>query len=137
VNNPDPIARAWRLERRRKQLGSSKPRCFYCPESELPCLELDHPVTKELDPEFTRIECRNHHRKLEFMRDLKKLTNNGRRDVKESEGAQLRRYLLLLAEDQDSIADAVLSRAASSDLVAAALRSTTTSLRRKAEELTR
>lgn len=116
-------------------MGSSNPRCFYCPESDLPCLELDHPVTKELDPEFTRIECRNHHRKLEFKRDLKKLTNNGRRDVKESEGAELHRYLLLLAEDQDSIADAVLSRAASSDLVAAALHSTAASLRRKAEEL--
>lgn len=135
MKNPDPIARAWRLERRRKQLGSDNPRCFYCPESDLPCLELDHPVTEELDPKFTRIECRNDHHKLELKRDVTELTNNGRRGVKESKRAQLRRYLLLLAEDQDSIADVVLSPNASPELVAAALRATAASLRRKVGEL--
>ncbi len=135
MKNPDPIARAWRLEKRCKQLGEDNPRCFYCPESDLPCLELDHLVTKELDPKFTRIECRNDHRKLELNRDIKKLTNNGRRSVKESKRAKLRRYLWLLAEDQDSIADMVLSPNMLPELVTAALRATAGSLRRKAGEL--
>jgi len=129
VKNPDPIARAWRLEKRRKELGSDNPRCFYCPESDLPCLEIDHPVTEELDPKFTRIECRNDHRKLELKRDVAGLTHNGRRGVKESKGIQLRRYLLLLAEDLDSIA------AVSPEAIAAELRATAASLRRKAAEL--
>jgi hypothetical protein len=135
VKNPDPIARAWRLERRRKQLGSDNPRCFYCPESDLVCLELDHPVTEELDAEFTRVECRNDHRKLELKRDMKGLTHNGRRDVRESNRAQMHRYLLMLAEDQDSIADMVASPNMSPELVASALRATAGSLRRKAGEL--
>lgn len=135
MKNPDPIARAWRLERRRKQLGADDPRCLYCGETNIACLELDHPVTKELDPKFTRIECRNDHRKLELKRDLTGLTNNGRRGVKESKEAQLRRYFLLLAEDQDSIADVILSPKASLALVASALRATADSLRRKAGEL--
>jgi hypothetical protein len=135
VNNPDPIARAWRLERRRKELGSDNPRCFHCLESDLSCLELDHPVTEDLDPLFERPECRNDHRKLELKRDLAGLTNNGRRGVKESKLVQFRRYLLLLAQDQDSIAEVVLSPNASPHLVAAALRATAASLRRKAGEL--
>jgi hypothetical protein len=135
VKNPDPIARAWRLERRRKQLGSNNPRCFYCPESDLACLEQDHPVTQELDPKFTRVECRNDHRRLELKRDMAGLTRNGRRPVKESKRDQLRRYLLLLAEDQDSIADLLQSPAASPELVSDALHSTAASLRRKAAEL--
>lgn len=135
MKNPDPIARAWRLERRRKQLGSDNPRCFYCPESDIACMELDHPVTEQLDAQFTRVECRNDHRKLELKRDLKRLTHNGRRDVKESDRAQLRRYMLLLAEDQESIADRVVSPDMSPELVAAAVRATASSLRRKAGEL--
>ncbi len=135
MKNPDPLARAWRLERRRKQLGSDNPRCFYCRESDLSCLELDHPVTKELDPKFTRTVCRNNHRKLELKRDVEGLTNNGRRGVKETKPAQLRRYLLLLAKDHDSIADMMVSPDASPELVVAALRATAASLRRKAGEL--
>ena len=136
MNNPDPIARAWRLEKRRKELGSDNPRCFYCPESDISCLELDHPVTEELDPGFKRVECRNDHRKLELQRDLAELTRNGRRGVKESRRDQQRRYLLLLAEDQDSIAERVLSPdPPPPELVAAELRATAASIRRKAAEI--
>jgi hypothetical protein len=129
VNNPAPIPRAWRLEKRCKQLGSNNPRCFYCGETNVACLELDHPVTEELDPKFTRVECRNDHRKLELQRDVAGLTKNGRRDKKESQRVQLGRYLLLMAEDQDAIA------AVSPEEIAAALRATASSLRRKAAEL--
>jgi hypothetical protein len=126
VNNPDPIARAWRLEKRRKELGSNDPQCFYCPEKDIPCLELDHPVTEKLDPKFTRIVCRNHHRKLEMKRDTAGLTTNGLRGVQESERDELRRYLLLHAEDLQSIASI------SPDNIAAALLASAASLRRKA-----
>lgn len=129
MTNPEPIARAWRLEKRRKALGSDNPRCFYCPETNIACLEVDHPATEDLDPKFTRAVCRNDHRKLELERDLAGLTKNGLRDVEESEPAQLRRYLLLVAKDQESIA------AASPEHIAAALRATAASLRRKASML--
>jgi hypothetical protein len=129
VNNPAPITRAWRLEKRCKQLGSNNPRCFYCGETNVACLELDHPVTEELDPKFTRVECRNDHRKLELQRDVAGLTKNGRRGQNESKRDQLRRYLLLMAEDQDSIA------AVSPEAIAAELRATAASLRRKATDL--
>jgi len=135
MNNPDPIARAWRLEKRRKELGSDNPRCFYCGETEISCLQLDHPVTKKLDPKFTRVECWNDHRKLELKRDVAGLTHNGRRGVKEPKRNQLRRYLLLLALDQDSIAGRVLSPNASRETIAAELRTVGASLRRKAGEL--
>lgn len=135
MKNPDPIARAWRLEKRRRELGSDNPRCFYCGEPDIACLEVDHPVTEELDPNFERIECRNHHRKLELKRDLAGFTMNGRRGVKESKRAKLRRYLLLQAEDEDSIADLVGSPQASPQLIADALHAKATSLRRKANSL--
>jgi hypothetical protein len=135
MKNPHPIKRAWRLEKRRKDLGSDNPRCFYCPETDLACLEVDHPVTEELDPEFRRVECRNHHRKLELKRDLAGLIKNGRRGVKESNRQQHRRYLLLLAEDQDSIADLLMSPEVSPQLIAEALQAVSASLRRKADSL--
>lgn len=129
MKNPNPIGRAWRLEKRRKELRSDNPQCLYCPETDIECFELDHPVTEELDPKFTRIVCRNDHRKLELKRDLAGLTKNGRRGVKESARIQLRRYLLLVAEDQDSIADF------SPQLIADALHATSASLRRRAASL--
>lgn len=135
MKNPRPIKRAWRLEKRRKELGSDNPRCFYCPETDLACLELDHPVTEELDTQFTRVECRNHHRKLELKRDLAGLTRNGRRGVKESKRQRHRRYLLLLAEDQDSIADLLMSPGVSPQLIAEALQAASASLRREANSL--
>ena len=135
MKNPFPIARAWRLEKRRNELGSENPRCFYCPESHIECLEVEHPVTKDLDSKFKRAVCRNDHRKLELNRDLKGLTNNVRRDVQESKTSQLRRYMFLLAEDQDSLAEVLLSPHASAEAVAAALRATAASLRRKAAEV--
>ena len=135
MRNPNPIKRAWRLEKRRKELGSDNPTCFYCGETDIFCLELDHPVTEELDPEFKRTTCRNDHRKVELKRDVEGLTNNGRHGVKESKRAQLRRYLLLNALDLDSIADVLLSTNATRERLAAELRATVASLRRKAKEV--
>ena len=135
MRNPDPIKRAWRLEKRRKELGSDNPSCFYCGEADIFCLELDHPVTKELDPKFKRVVCRNVHRKLELKRDVEGLTNNGRHAVKETKRTKLRRYLLLHALDLDSIAEALLSSGVSRERVAAELRETVVSLRRRAKEV--
>jgi hypothetical protein len=135
VKNRYPIARALRLETRRKALGCANPRCFYCGESDIACLELEHPVTRELDSKFTRIDCRNCHRKLEMQRDLSKLTKNGRRKAGKSKRVELRSYLLLLAEDQDSIAELMQSPEASPQLISEALHATAASLRRKANSL--
>jgi hypothetical protein len=132
VKNPRPIKRALRVERRRLELGSNNPQCFYCGESDIACLELDHPVTRGLDPVFKRVVCRNCHRKLEIRRDVSGLTKNGQHDTTRSEGEARCDYLLLLAEDQDSIAELLLSTTASPESIAAALRSTAASMRRKA-----
>jgi hypothetical protein len=132
VKNPYPIARARRTEMRRKQLGYPT-RCFYCPETDIFCFELDHPVTEELDEHFKRAVCRNCHRKLEARRDIKGLTKNGQHDAIESERAALQRYLLLLAEDQDTIAEHLL--ATPPELIVAELQKTAVSLRRKAQAL--
>lgn len=129
MNNPDPIARAWRLEKRRKELGSNNPQCFYCPEKDIACLELDHPVTEELDKEFKCVACRNDHRKLEMDRDVAGLTRNGLRNVEESERDKLRRFLLLHAKDLESIAPL------SPEHIAVQLRASAASLRRKAGAL--
>lgn len=131
MNNPQPIKRARRIEMRRKALGAD--RCFYCPESDLACLEVEHPVTRELDPYFVRAGCRNCHRKLEFERDLKKLTHNGQHTRPQSSMKRLRRYLLLLADDQLSIADSLDSPHSSIRLVQNAFRATAASLRRRAK----
>ena len=131
MTNPNPLRRAWRLELKRKDLGSANPICFYCGESNIECLEPDHPVTKDLDPDFKRVVCRNCHRKHELQRDLAKLTTNGQHKIKYSERQQLRRYLLLLAYDQNSIA----SSENCSSQVAIALQSVAASLRRKASSL--
>ena len=130
MKNPHPTKRARRLEMRRKELGAD--RCFYCPESDLACLEVEHPVSQELDPYFVRAGCGNCHRKREFERDLKKLTNNGHHARPQSSMERLRRYLLLLAEDQESIADSLSSPHSSIPLVQNALRATAASLRRTA-----
>lgn len=118
---------------RRKQLGYPT-RCFYCPESDISCFEEDHPVTEELDPDFKRAVCRNCHRKLEFRRDAKKLTKNGQRGVKESEGEAFKRFLLLIAEDQETIAETVLTTPP--ELIATALQETAAALRRKLQSVT-
>jgi hypothetical protein len=114
---------------RRKQLGYPT-RCFYCPETDIFCFELDHPVTGELDEPFKRALCRNCHRKLEARRDIKGLTKNGQHSVVETERAALQRYLLLLAEDQDTIAEH--AQTTPPELIAAELQKTAASLRRKA-----
>jgi len=132
VKNPHPIARARRLETRRKQLGYPD-RCLSCSESDISCFEEDHPVTRKLDPKFKRAVCRNCHWKCERRRDDAKLTKNGFHEALESEREQLRRYLLLLAEDQDFIAALLQSPDASLPLIAKELKSTAAYLRRKAD----
>ena len=117
---------------RRKQLGYAT-RCFYCSESDIYCLEEDHPVSFELDRDFKRAVCRNCHRKLEAARDIRKLTKNGQHNVIESERQALQRYLHLLAEDQETIAEHVFT--APPELIATALQKTAASLRRKAQAL--
>jgi len=133
VKNPRPIKRALRLERRRAELGCDNPQCFYCGESDIACLEVEHPATWKYDPLFKRAVCRNCHRKLELRRDLAGLTKNGQHDTQESEIEGLRSYLLLMAEDQDSIAELLESATPSPHSIATALRSAGASMRRKAK----
>jgi hypothetical protein len=133
MRNPYPIKRAKRNEWRRKRLGADQ--CFYCLESDLACLELEHPVGWKQDPEFQRPVCRNCHRKLERERDIARLTKNGLHKKRESNAKKLHSYLLLLAFDQESIADVMESPAASQAMIAATLRSTAASLRRKAAQV--
>src|SRR4029077_13260957 len=68
-------------------------------------------------------------------RDVAKLTTNGMRKTKRSARDQLRSYLLLLAFDQDSLADLLTSSPDSTQRIAIALHSTAMSLRRKADSL--
>ena len=135
MRNPNPIARARRIEMRRKRLGYPS-RCFCCGETDIFCLEEDHPVTEGLDKHFKRVVCRNCHRKLEASRDIKGLTKNGQRDVVESDSEKRRRYLLLMAEDLESQAD-LLEHTPDMPihLIIAADRARAASLRRKAQEL--
>jgi hypothetical protein len=135
VSNPYPIKRAWRIESRRKEVGYAT-QCFYCPETDIFCFELDHPVTAELDEFFKRATCRNCHRKREFQRDIKGLTHNGKHKVKESDSEKLKRYLLLNAEDLDSIAE-LLERTPNFplELIIADYKARAASLRRTANSL--
>jgi len=137
MTNPYPIPRARRIEMRRKQLGYPT-RCFYCPETDIFCFEEDHPVTEDLDPEFKRVVCRNCHRKREARRDIKGLTNNGKhkRNAAETERQKLQRYLLLMAEDEESQAELLQqSPPTPIDLIIAASKARAASLRRKAQAL--
>ena|ERR1051325_4586753 len=135
MRNPNPIKRAWRLEKRRKDLGSDNPSCLHCGESDIFCLELDHPVTEGLDKDFKRVECRNDHRRLEFKRDVEGLTTNGQHDVDKTDTEQLRRYLLLHALDLESLSKVLLTEKASRERVADELLKTVVALRRKAEKM--
>jgi len=118
---------------RRKELGYPT-RCFYCSESELFCLENDHPVTENLDPFFKRAVCRNCHRKEEARRDLKGLTKNGLRYAPETPREAHQRYLRLMAEDEESQAE-LLERDPGTlpKLIIDASRARAASLRRKAD----
>jgi hypothetical protein len=117
---------------RRKALGYP-PRCFFCPEEDPLCLEFDHPLTAGLDPEFRRAVCRNCHRKEEARRDIRKLTKNGQHVVQESPVEAHKRYLLLLANDEESQAE-LLERHPNSpiQLIIDASKARAASLRRKA-----
>ena len=120
---------------RRKQLGYPI-RCFHCPETDIFCFEEDHPVTRQLDDRFKRVICLNCHRKSEASRDIKGLTKNGQHDVVESEVEKFRRYLLLMAEDEDSQAE-LLEREENTpiSLIVKASQARAASLRRKAQAL--
>jgi hypothetical protein len=118
---------------RRKELGYAT-RCFYCPESELFCLENDHPVTEKLDPFFKRAVCRNCHRKEEARRDLQGLTKNGLHDATETPRQAHQRYLRLVADDEDRQADLLENAPLTTPkLIIDASRSRAKSLRRKAD----
>ena len=132
MSNPYPILRARRIEKRRKDTGYAT-RCFYCEESDIFCFEMDHPVTFELDEEFRRAVCLNCHRKLEARRDIKRLTKNGKHRTKESKRDAARRYLLLMAEDEESQAE-LLQRAPDTpiELIISASQARAASLRRRA-----
>jgi hypothetical protein len=118
---------------RRKEMGYAT-RCFFCGETDIFCFEIDHPVTHGLDKDFKRVVCRNCHRKLEARRDMQGLTKNGQRTVKESEGEALKRFVLLIAEDQETIAETVPDTPP--ELIAKALQETAASLRRKLQSVT-
>ncbi len=135
MKNANPIARARRIEMRRKQLGYPS-RCFNCGETNVFCFEEDHPVTRELDDKFKRVVCRDCHRKTEADRDIKRLTKNGQRDIVESDHEKQRRYLLLMAEDEESQAELLQSAPDTPiKLIIDASRARAASLRRKAREL--
>lgn len=112
MKNPNPSKLARLYEMRRKTLGSDNPCCFYCGESDIECLELEHPVTREQDPQFTRIVCRNCHRKLEMGRDVAGLTRNGLRFSQPTNQHKFRDFLLLMAFDHESTAASLRRKAA-------------------------
>lgn len=113
MKNPSPVMRARRMELRRMALGSENPSCFYCGESDIACLELEHPVGREHDSSFTRTVCRNCHRKLEMKRDVAGLTKNGKRGVVETPCESIVNYLLRLAADQEATSESLRRKAAS------------------------
>ena len=133
MKNPQPTKRARRLQMRRKALGGD--RCFYCPESDIWCLESDHPVGEKRDEKFHRATCRNCHRKREAERDLHGLTKNGLHKKRQSKVERHISYLLFLALDQESIAETLESEHASIPLTAAALRATAASIRREVDRI--
>jgi 5-methylcytosine-specific restriction endonuclease McrA len=116
MKNPNPPKLARRLEIRRRALGSDNPCCQYCGETSIECLELEHPVTRDQDPLFTRIVCRNCHRKLELGRDVAGLTKNGQHEKEPTEPPKVRDYLLLLAADHEATAASLRRKAAQLDL---------------------
>jgi hypothetical protein len=118
---------------RRKKLGAD--RCFCCPESDMACLESDHPVGEERDKRFHRAVCRNCHRKVEWQRDFQGLTTNGLHKTRESKLNRHISYLSLLAVDQESIAQALESEHASIPLTVVALKATAASIRREVERI--
>ena len=113
MNDLSPITRARRTEMRRKALGSDNPSCIYCGESDLACLEREHPVSREHDKAFIRIVCRNCHRKVEVRRDMAKLTKNGKRRFPQTKTETVRNYLLRLADDFDVTSESMRLKAAS------------------------
>lgn len=114
MKNINPLRTGRRIAKRIEKLGPN-PSCVDCGESDIACLELDHPVGQERDPNFMQIVCCNCHRKREWKRDIAGLSRNGQHK-KETPQESLYRYLMRLASLHEE---------------------TAASLRRKAEELRR
>jgi hypothetical protein len=103
----EPAQIALRRERRLAKLGS-RTICAYCGETAIECLELHHVVGEKLDPTLTEIRCRNCHRKIEFLRDVRGLTGNGIHVTNVlTNSAKTRARLLSLAESRESEAQAL------------------------------
>jgi len=64
--NEDEYKREKRRQRALERLGTTKPKCIYCEESDPHCLELHHLPDRTYGDD-TVIVCRNHHRKLSNM----------------------------------------------------------------------
>lgn len=102
---------------RRKTLGSDQPSCHYCGESDIACLEVEHPLGREYDKTFTRIVCRNCHRKLEMERDVAKITKNGKPRAPETDQQSFRNFVSRVAHDLEVTSDSIRRRMALSDEV--------------------
>ena len=109
MKNVHPLRAARRRIGQLTKLGPN-PVCFDCGESDIACLELDHPVGKGRDSEFVRVRCRNCHRKREWERDHAGLTTNGQHK-KETPQEALYRYLMLLAGEHRAIAASIERKA--------------------------
>jgi hypothetical protein len=109
MKNINPLRTARRIEQRLAKLGPDS-KCFYCPESDIACLELEHPVGQDRDVKLTRVVCRNCHRKREWERDIAGLTTNGHHE-KESAEESFYKYLLLLAADHEATAASLRRKA--------------------------
>jgi hypothetical protein len=111
MRDQSPIRTARRKTQQLARLGTRTPCCIYCGETAPECLELHHPVGRNLDPEFEEIRCRNCHRKIEFRRDSAELTRNGIHQslFLRGNGSTRNMYMRLLglAESHESTAQAL------------------------------
>jgi len=109
MKNVHPLRAAWRIKKRLATLGPN-PQCFDCGETDIACLEIDHVVGEDRDPELSDVVCRNCHRKREWKRDMAGLTTNGQHK-KETAQESLYRYLLLLARNHEQTAASLRRKA--------------------------
>ena len=109
MKNVYPLRAARRVEQRLAKLGPN-PRCFDCGESDIACLQIDHVLGEDRDPELTQIVCCNCHRKREWKRDMAGLTTNGQH-TKETVQESFYRSLLLLAMNHEQIAASLRRKA--------------------------
>ena len=106
----NPLQTALRIEQRLKKLGwkpdDPEPTCADCGETDIACLELEHPVGQDRDSELKQVVCRNCHRKREWRRDCAGLTTNGQHK-KESPQESHYRYMMLQASNLRAAAASV------------------------------